>query len=143
MLYKIVKGICEAKRGKVHPALATELELKRELSRRGVPYTAESFSDMCNALVADPRITTIRTLNYTAYADDTKEQQEVLSAKARGAGQTTTSQHPILSEPAVAKSKEVVSRATPTMRGVSDAGEDNPSDGRGSHHVDKYWWSEI
>lgn len=86
MLYEIVKEICEAKRGKVLPVLATERELKRELSRRGVTYTAESFSDMCSELAADPRITTIPILNYTAYADDTKEQQEELSAKARGAG---------------------------------------------------------
>lgn len=143
MLYEIVKEICEAKRGKVHPALATELELKRELSRRGVPYTTESFRQMCSELATDPRITTIRTLNYTAYADDTQEQQEDLSAEARGAGQTTTGQHSILSEPAVAKSEETLSRSTPTMRGVSDAGEDNPSDGGRSHHVDKYWWSEI
>lgn len=143
MLYKIVKEICEAKRGKVHPVLATELELKRELSRRGVMYTTESFSEMCSELATDPRIVTIRTLNYTAYADNTKEQQEGLSAKARGARPTTPSKHSILSEPAVAKSEEVVSRATPTVRGVSDDGEDNTSDGGGSHHADKYWWSEI
>lgn len=143
MIYEIVKEICEAKRGKVLPVLATELELKRELSRRGVTYTAESFSDMCNALVTGPRITAIRTLNYTAYADNTEEQQEVLSAEARGAGQTTTGEHPILSEPAVAKSEEVVSRATPTVRGVPEDGEDNTSDGGGSHHTDKYWWIEI
>lgn len=143
MIYEIVKEICEAKRGKVLPVLATELELKRELSRRGVTYTAESFSDMCNALVADPRITTIRTLNQQAYAYDTKEQQEELSAKAGGAGQTTTSQHSILSEPAVAKSEETLSRSAPTMCGVPEDGEDNPSDGGRSHYADKYWWFEI
>lgn len=143
MIFEIVKEICEAKRGKVLPVLATELELKRELSRRGVIYTTESFSDMCNALVADPRITTIRTLNYTSYADNTEEQQEELSAKARGAGQTTTGKYSILSEPAVAKSEEIVSRATPTVRGVPEDGEDNTSDGSGSHYVDKYWWIEI
>lgn len=74
MLYEIVKEICEAKRGKVHPALATELELKRELSRRGVTYTAKSFSKMCSELATDPRITAVRTLNHTAYADNTQEQ---------------------------------------------------------------------
>lgn len=73
MIFEIVKEICEAKRGKVLPVLATELELKRELSRRGVAYTTESFSEMCSELATDPRITTIRTLNYTAYANDTKE----------------------------------------------------------------------
>lgn len=143
MIFEIVKKICETKRGKVHPVLATELELKRELSRRGVTYTAESFSDMCNALVADPRITTIRTLNYTSYADNTEEQQEELSAKARGAGQTTTSEHSILPKPAVAKSEEIVSRATPTVRGVPEDGEDNTSDGGRPHYADKYWWLEI
>lgn len=143
MIYEIVKEICEAKRGKVLPVLATERELKRELSRRGVTYTAESFSDMCSELAADPRITTISTLNYTAYADDTKEQQEELSAKARGAGSTTSGKHTILSEPAVAKSEEIVSRATPAMRGVPEDGEDNTSDGSRSHYADKYWWFEI
>lgn len=143
MLYEIVKEICEAKRGKVRPVLATELELKRELARRGVTYTAESFRQMCSELATDPRITTIRTLNYTAYADNTQEQQEVLPAEARGAGQTTTGKHSILSEPAVAKSEEIVYRATPTVRGVPDEGEDHTSDGSGPHYADQYWWSEI
>lgn len=143
MLYEIVEEICEAKRGKVCPVLATELELKRELARRGVTYTVESFSRMCSELATDPRITTIRTLNYTAYADNTQEQQEVLSAKARGAGQTTTGKYPILSEPAVAKSEEAISRPASTMCGVSEGGEDNASDGGGPHYADKYWWSEI
>ncbi len=140
----IVAEICRAKReARVMPALATELELKRELSRRGVMYTTESFGKMCSELATDPRITTIRTLNYTAYADNTQEQQEGLFAKARGAGQTTTSQHSILSESAVAKGAKNVSRSTPAMRGMPDAGENNPSDSGGSHHADKYWWCEI
>ena len=143
MLYEIVKEICEAKRGKVHPVLATEHELKRELARRGVAYTAESFGKMCSELATDPRITTIRTLNYTAYADNTQKQQEDLSAEARGAGQTTTGKHSILSEPAVEASEEAISGAASTMRGVSNEGENNPSDGSGSYHADKYWWSEI
>lgn len=140
----IVAEICEEKReARVMPVLATELELKRELSRRGVKYTSESFRQMCIELSNDSRITTIRTLNHYAYANNPKESEEDISAEARGAGQTTTGKHPILSEPAVAKSEEVVSRATPTVRGVSDDGEDNTSDGGGSHHADKYWWSEI
>lgn len=143
MIFEIVKEICEVKRGKVCPVLATELELKRELARRGVMYTTESFGKMCSELATDPRITAIRTLNYTAYADNTQEQQEELSAKARGAGQTTTGKHPILPKPAVAKSEEVVSRSTPTVRGMPKDGEDNHSDGSGSHYADKYWWSEI
>lgn len=143
MIFEIVKEICEAKRGKVHPVLATELELKRELSRRGVMYTTESFRQMCSELATDPRITTIRILNYTAYADNTQEQKEGLSAKARGAGATTPSKHAILPKPAVAKSEKIVSRATPTMRGVPEGGQDNHGDGGGSHYADKYWWSEI
>lgn len=143
MLYEIVKEICEGKSGKVHPVLATELELKRELSRRGVMYTTESFGKMCSELATDPRITTIRTLNQRAYADNTQEQQEELSAKARGAGQTTTGKYTILPKPAVAKSEKNVSRSTSAVRGVSDAGEDNPSDGGRPHYADKYWWSEI
>lgn len=143
MLYKVVKEICEAKRGKVYPVLATELELKRELARRGVAYTAESFGKMCSDLATDPRIMTIKTLNYTAYANHTQEQQEVLSAEARGAGQKTTGKHSILSEPAVAKSEETLSRPASTMCGVPEGGEDNTSDGGRSHYADKYWWSEI
>lgn len=143
MLYEIVEEICEAKRGKVYPVLATELELKLELASRGVAYTAESFGKMCSELATDLRITTIRTLNYTAYADNTQEQQEDLSAEARGAGQTTTGEYSILSEPAVEKSEAAISRPTSTMCGVSEDGEDNTSDGGGSHHTDKYWWREI
>lgn len=143
MIFEIVKEICEAKRGKVLPVLATELELKRELSRRGVAYTAESFMQMCSELATDPRITAIRTLNQRAYANNSQKQQEGLSAEARGARPTTTGQHPILSKPAVAKSEKNVSRPTPTMCGVPEDGEDNPSDGGGSYHPDKYWWSEI
>jgi hypothetical protein len=143
MIFEIVKEICEVKRGRVHPVLATERELKRELSRRGVPYTAKSFSDMCNALAADPRITTIRTLNQRAYANNTQEQQEELSAEARSAGQAPTSKHSILSKPAVAESEETLSRPTSTVRGVPKDGQDNPSDGGGPHYADQYWWSEI
>ena len=139
----IVAEICEAKRGKVCPVLATELELKRELSRRGVPYTTESFRQMCSELATDPRIMTIRTLNHTAYADNTQEQQEGLSAEARGAGQTTTGQHAILPKPAVAKSEAAISRPASTMCGVPEDGEDNARDGGRSHHADKYWWREI
>lgn len=143
MLYEIAKEICEAKRGKVHPVLATELELKRELSRRGVTYTTESFGKMCSELATAPRITTIRILNYTAYADDTQEQQESLSAEARGAGQTTTGKYSILPKSAVEKSEEAISRPASTMCGVPEDGADNTSDGGGSHCADKYWWSEI
>lgn len=140
----IVAEICRAKReARVMPALATELEIQRALSSRGVPYTAKSFSDMCNALAADPRITTIRTLNQRAYANNTQEQQEELSAEARSAGQKTTGKHAILSKPTVAKSEKNVSRATPTVCGMPEDGEDNTSDGSRPHYADQYWWREI
>lgn len=143
MLYEIVKEICEIKRSKVLPVLATELELKRELSRRGIAYTAESFRRMCRQLEADSRIKTIRTLNHTAYADNTEEFQESLSAKERSAGQAPTSKYPILPKPAVEKSEAAISGATSTVRGVPDEGEDNTSDSSGPHYADKFWWSEI
>ena len=65
------------------------------------------------------------------------------SAEARGAGQTTTGKYSILPEPAVEKSEATIPRATSTMCGVPEEREDNASDGGGSHHSDKYWWSEI
>lgn len=68
MLYEIVKGICEAKRGKVHPVLATELELKRELSRRGVPYTADTFRMVLREMERNPDIITHRLLRYNGYS---------------------------------------------------------------------------
>lgn len=143
MLYDIVKEICETKRSKVNPVLATELELKRELSRRGIAYTAESFRRMCRELEADSRIKTIRTLNHTAYADNTQEQQEGLSAEARSAGQAPTSKYTVLPKPAVEKSEAAISGATSTVRGMPDEGEDNTSDSSGPHYADKFWWSEI
>lgn len=139
----LVREICESKRGRISPEGVTELELKQELSRRGVYYTAESFRELCKELKHDPRIVAYRTLNCTAYAYNTQEQQEDLSAEARGAGQTTTGKHSILPEPAVEKSEETLSRPTSTMCGVSEDGEDNTSDGSRPHYADKYWWSEI
>lgn len=68
MLYEIVQEICEAKRGKVHPALATELELKRELSRRGIPYTADTFRMVLRELERNPDIITHRLLRYNGYS---------------------------------------------------------------------------
>lgn len=139
----LVREICESKRGRISPEGVTELELKQELSRRGVYYTAESFRELCKELKHDPRIVAYRTLNCTAYAYNTQEQQEDLSAEARGAGQTNTGKYSILPKSAVEKSKAAISGATSTMCGVPDEGEDNTSDGSGSHHSDKYWWSEI
>jgi hypothetical protein len=147
----IVAEICRAKReARVKPALATELEIRRALSSRGVRFTANTFKAMLRELECDPDIITRRLLRYNGYslrnednANTTQEQQEELSAEARSAGQASTSKHSILSKPAVAESEETLSRPTSTVRGVPNDGQDNPSDGSGPHYADKYWWSEI
>lgn len=71
MLKRIVEDICRAKReARIVPALATELEIKRELSRRGVYYTAESFRQMLSQLEALPDIVVRRLRNYRGYGDE-------------------------------------------------------------------------
>lgn len=142
-MINLVREICERKRGKVHPDGATELELKYELSRQGVHYTAESFQQMCETLKHHPRITTYRTLNHTAYAYNPETAEESVSAEARDTGATHTREYPLLSEPAVAEGTQELPRSQPPMSGVSESGEDYTGDGSGSHHSDKYWWSEI
>lgn len=65
---QLVAEICQAKRAaRIMPALATELDLKRELSRRGVRYTAEGYRLMREELEADPDIITRRCLRFNAY----------------------------------------------------------------------------
>lgn len=65
----IVEQICRAKReAKVVPALATELELKNELTRRGVAWTAKTFSEGCAQLAADPDIICHRLLKYNGFS---------------------------------------------------------------------------
>lgn len=143
---QLVVEICRAKREEgIFPVCASELDLKRELSRKGIKWTLEAFSLWLEELKAEPDIIVHEALNFNTfyYADDTKEQQESLSTEARSAGQTNTGEHSILSEPAVAASKETLSRPTSTVRGVPDEGKDNTSYGSGSHHTDKYWWREI
>lgn len=143
---QLVVEICRAKREKgMSPVCASELDLKRELSRKGIKWTLEAFSLWLEELKAEPDIVVRAALNFNTfyYADNTQGQQEGLSAEARSAGQTNTGEHSILSEPAVAASKETLSRPTPTMCGVPDEGEDNTSDGGGSYHTDKYWWREV
>jgi hypothetical protein len=140
----IVAEICRAKReARVIPVLATELELRRELSRRGVTYTTESFGMMCSELATDPRITTIRTLNHQAYAYITETTEESVSTKEGESGAKNPPQHRILSKSAVAPREAAISRPASTVRGVPDDGADNTSDGSGSHYTDKYWWREI
>lgn len=77
MLKSIVEDICRLKVGRVDPVLATELELKQELTRRGVKWTAETFKRMLAELEADADIIVRRCLRYNGYtirdyADDTK-----------------------------------------------------------------------
>lgn len=64
----LVAEICATKRlNKVEPALATEVELKQGLSRRGVAYTAKSFKVMLAELEAQPDIIVRRLLRYNGY----------------------------------------------------------------------------
>lgn len=142
-MINLVRDICERKRGKVHPEGATELELKHELSRQGVYYTAESFQQMCETLKHHPRITTYRTLNHIAYAYITEATEESLLTQERGAGATHPRKHAILSKPTVAQSAQELPRSTSPMCGVPGEGEDYPSDDSGSHHADKFWWSTL
>ena len=139
----LVREICERKRGRVHPELATELEIKQALSRQGVHYTAESFAEILRALAEDPHIKTIRTINYNAYAYITETAEESIPPEEGDAGAPHTREYPLLSEPAVAEGTQELPRSQPPMRGVREAWEDNTSDGSGSHHTHQYWWSEI
>lgn len=64
----MVRDICRRKReARIEPVLATVLELKQELSRRGVPYTAESFVRMRQALERDPDVVIRRLRNFNGY----------------------------------------------------------------------------
>lgn len=143
---QLVVEICRAKReGGIFPVCASELDLKRELSRKGIKWTLEAFSLWLEELKAEPDIIVHEALNFYTfyYADNTQEQQEDLSAEAHRAGQTNTGEYSILPKSAVEKSEAAISGTTSTVRGVPDEGEDNTSDGGGSHHTDKYWWREI
>lgn len=65
----IVAEICRAKRKAcVIPALATELDLQRALSSRGVRFTADTFRAMLRKLERDPDIITHRLLRYNGYS---------------------------------------------------------------------------
>lgn len=139
----IVRDICERKRGRVHPVLATELEIKSELHKRGISWTNDTFLKMCQELTEHPQITTIRTLNQKAYAYNTETAEESIPAQEGGAGAKNTCEHPILSEPAVAQSEKDLSRGASPVCGVSGEGGDNTSDDSGSHQTNQYWWSDI
>ena len=65
----IIVEICRAKREtRVIPALATELEIQRALSSRGVRYTADAFRTMLRELQRDPDIITHRLMRYNGYS---------------------------------------------------------------------------
>lgn len=142
-MVEIVRDICERKRGRVHPVLATELEIKSELHKKGISWTIDTFLKMCQELAEHPQITTIRTLNQKAYAYDTKAAEEGIPTQEAGARTTNTCEHPILSEPAVAQSAKDLSRVASPVCGVSGEGGDNTSDDSGSHQTHQYWWSQI
>lgn len=142
-MVEIVRDICERKRGRAHPVLATELEIKSELHKRGISWTNDTFLKMCQELAEHPQITVIRTLNQKAYAYDTKAAEEGVPTQEGGAGAKNTCEHPILSEPAVAQSEKDLSRGASPVCGVSEEWEDSTSDGGGSRQAYQYWWSEI
>lgn len=65
---KIIAEICEAKRQqRVHPALATEIEIKLELIRQGVRLSAAEFKELCAAMAEDDEIITRRLLRDNGY----------------------------------------------------------------------------
>lgn len=142
-MIELVRDICERKRGRVHPELATELEIKQALSRQGVHYTAESFAEMLRVLAEDPHIKTIRTINNNAYAYIAETAEESIPPEARDPGATHTREYPLLSEPAVAEGEKELPGGAPPVRGVREAWEDNTSEGSGPHYTHQYWWSEI
>jgi hypothetical protein len=64
----IVENICRSKRAKnIEPALATELELRHELTRRGVAYSTESYMMMLAELESQPDVIVHRLLRYKGY----------------------------------------------------------------------------
>lgn len=142
-MIELVREICERKRGKVHPELATELEIKQALSRQGVHYTAESFAEMLRVLAEDPYIRTIRTINHNAYAYITETAEESIPPEEGDTGPTHTRKYALLSKSAMEEGEKELPGGAPPMRGVREAWEDNTSDGSGSHHTHQYWWSEI
>ena len=69
----IVEQICRRKReAHIVPVLATELEIKQELTRRGVKWTAEAFEQMRIQLEATPGIVTRRLLKCKGYEIDNR-----------------------------------------------------------------------
>lgn len=68
MLRRLVEDICRRKReARITPVLATELELKQELTIRGIRWTAAGFEVAKRGLEARPDIVTRRCLKYSGY----------------------------------------------------------------------------
>ena len=126
----------------MHPELATELEIKQALSRQGVHYTAESFAEMLRVLAEDPHIKTIRTINHNAYAYITETAEESIPPEEGDAGATHTRKYPFYQSQQWRVGEELPGGA-PLCAECARLGEDNTSDGSGSHHPHQYWWSEI
>lgn len=142
-MIELLCDICERKRGRIDPVGATITELERELSLRGLNCTTEEFQRMCAKLEEDPNVRKYRTLNDIAYAYITEADKESLSPEARGARAKSTRKHRFLSKSAMAEGEDELPRRASTMCGVPESWEDNPSESSGSHHADKFWWSEI
>ena len=69
MLKELVIYICEAKlHERIEPVLATELELKNELTRRGFRWSPKSFSEMLQHLEQDDEVRVHRLLRYKGYS---------------------------------------------------------------------------
>lgn len=65
---RIVEEICRRKReSSIEPAVATELEVKRELERRGVVNSFAEWMEMRRVLEADSEIVVRRCLMYSSY----------------------------------------------------------------------------
>ena len=65
----IVAEICKEKReARVTPALATELDIQKVLSSRGVRFTADTFRAILRELEREPDIITHRLLRYNGYS---------------------------------------------------------------------------
>lgn len=85
-MIEFIRAICEEKRRRnIVPVLATELEIKQELSRRGVRWTAQSFSQALERLEANAEIKKHRLLRYNGYSyeDISEDKREEDTGDAR------------------------------------------------------------
>lgn len=79
----IVAEICRAKReARVVPALATELDIQKALSSRGVRFAADTFKAMLRELERNPDIITHRLLRYNGYSLKSEDNADTTITKA-------------------------------------------------------------